>query len=126
MVRFIALQRAVGLADVMSRGARIFSDDAEAAPAYARSRAVPRFNFFISHSWSASRWDKYAALLYRFNLVPALVAMHLASLLTCALFAAGLLPPMGTVSYAEMPGVRVNHGVYCQVRCVHAHAHTHT
>jgi hypothetical protein len=58
-------QRAVGLADAMSRGARIFDSAVQATPAYARSRPVPKYAFFVSHSWSASRWDKFAGLLYR-------------------------------------------------------------
>jgi hypothetical protein len=109
-------QRAVGLADVLSRGASIFSPDVEATPAlFARSTPVNRFNFFISHSWSASRWDKYAGLLYRTSLVPAIVGMHLASLLACALCVAGVLPPMATFARdhpGDHPG-EVPKGAYC-------------
>jgi hypothetical protein len=112
-------QRGVELADVMSHGARIFSPALSDTPAlYARSRPVARFHFFVSHSWSASRWDKYVGLLYRFNLVPALFAMHLASLLACALFVAGVLPPMATLGYAladDLLGVRLPSGAYCQL-----------
>jgi hypothetical protein len=62
----LAEQRAVGLADAMSRGAMIFDSAVQATPAlFARSRPVPMYNFFVSHSWSASRWDKFAGLLYR-------------------------------------------------------------
>jgi hypothetical protein len=59
-------QRAVRLADAMSRGAMIFDSAVQATPAhFARSRPVLMYNFFVSHSWSASRWDKFAGLLYR-------------------------------------------------------------
>jgi hypothetical protein len=59
-------QRAVGLADAMSRGAMIFDSAVQVTPAlFARSRPVLMYNFFVSHSWSASRWDKFAGLLYR-------------------------------------------------------------
>jgi hypothetical protein len=107
-------QRAVGLADVLSCGAQIFSPYLQATPAlFARSRPVSRFRFFISHSWSAPRWDKYAGLLYRTSLVPAIVGLHLASLLACALFVAGVLPPMVTLEYAEQGKEPIS--AYCQL-----------
>jgi hypothetical protein len=109
-------QRAVGLTDILSRGASIFSPAMQATPAlFARSRPVLRYGFFVSHSWSASRWEKYFGLLYRFSFVPALVAMHLASLLAGALFVAGVLPPMATLAFADLPGVQVPGGAYCQL-----------
>jgi len=109
-------QRAVGLGDILSHGARIFSPDVQATPAlFARSRPVDHINYFISHSWSAPRFDKYAGLLYRFNLVPALVAMHLAALASALGFVAGVLPPMATLACVDLPGVRVPFGAYCQL-----------
>jgi hypothetical protein len=103
-------QRAVGLADVLSRGASIFSPDVEATPALFAS--TPVSSFIISHSWSASRWDKYAGLLYRTSLVPAL-----ASLLACALFVVGVLHAMATLEYAEQPEQPGEEpiGAYCQL-----------
>ena len=51
--------------------------------------------------------------------MPALVAMHLASLLACALFATGVLPPMATLALsplsADLPSVRLPSGAYCQL-----------
>mmetsp|Transcript_20563 Transcript_20563/g.52183 ORF Transcript_20563/g.52183 Transcript_20563/m.52183 type:complete len:198 (-) Transcript_20563:1387-1980(-) len=109
-------QRGVGLCAIMSRGALIFSPAVQPNPKhFASSRPVARINFFISHSWSAGRLDKYAGLLYRFNLVPALVAMHVAALAAAFGFAAGVLPPMATLACVDLPGVRVPFGAYCQL-----------
>ncbi|KAJ1616153.1 hypothetical protein T492DRAFT_1108520 [Pavlovales sp. CCMP2436] len=109
-------QRAVGLSDILSHGARIFSPDVQATPKlFARSRQVAHINYFVSHSWSAPRIDKYGGLLYRFNLVPALVAMHIAALAAAIGFVAGVLPPMATLAAADMPGVRLPFGAYAQL-----------
>ncbi|KAJ1617592.1 hypothetical protein T492DRAFT_1098658 [Pavlovales sp. CCMP2436] len=109
-------QRAVGLGEILSHGAHIFSPGVQATPKlFARSRPVALINYFVSHSWSAPRFDKYAGLLYRFNLVPALVAMHLVALVTALGFVAGVLPPMATLACADLPGVRVPFGAYCQL-----------
>jgi hypothetical protein len=122
-------QRAVGLSDVMSNGAAIFSNQpmpgtnrelsraerhSAASRTFERSRTASRFDYFISHSWAAGRWAKYAGLIYRFNMVPALVAMHLTGLCTCIMYVMGVLPPMATADYGDRP-IEQPFGAYCQL-----------
>ncbi|CAE7891733.1 unnamed protein product [Symbiodinium microadriaticum] len=57
---------ATGLA-VLSRGGRVWSAD-EAKEAIQETQQVKQVDVFVSHSWSADRWEKHLAMCFYLNL----------------------------------------------------------
>ncbi|CAE8618473.1 unnamed protein product [Polarella glacialis] len=88
-------QRGVSLATVMGRGGKHFRSNAGPKDHDALSFPTDKYDVFLSHSWRASRWAKYFALLYYTSLVPALCAGLAAGILAFALQVHGALPPFG-------------------------------
>ncbi|CAE8610812.1 unnamed protein product [Polarella glacialis] len=88
-------QRGVSLATVMDRGAKHFRSNVGPKDHDALSFPTDTYRAFISHSWRASRWAKYAALLYYTSLVPAVCAGLAAGILAFALQLHGILPSFG-------------------------------
>jgi len=86
------IQRAVSLTTLMSRRARHFSSNTAMPTDHALSTRCADYTHFISHSWRDDRHLKWLALMYRFNLYPALLATHVACWLAMGLTAAGVLP----------------------------------
>lgn len=75
--------RGVSLTALLAGGAALFKDHGAAArenpqATYALSRQCISLDYFCSHSWSTSRWQKYVALLVHFNLGRALLAALMA------------------------------------------------
>jgi len=85
-------QRAVSRATLLSGFGQHFGSNVAGERDWALSFHCDEYTHFISHSWRASRLAKYFALLYRFSLVPAMLAAHAAALTTCLLTATGVLP----------------------------------
>ncbi|CAE8595689.1 unnamed protein product, partial [Polarella glacialis] len=88
-------QRGVSLATVMDRGSKHFKTNASPKDHDALSFPTDKYGVFLSHSWRAGRWAKYAALLYYTCLVPALLAGLAAGILAFALQLQGILPAFG-------------------------------
>ncbi|CAE8618132.1 unnamed protein product [Polarella glacialis] len=88
-------QRGISLATLMDRGARHFGRNTDKKEHDALSFPTDKYGVFLSHSWRASRWAKYAALLYYTSLVPAVCAGLAAGVLAFALQVNGALPPFG-------------------------------
>ena len=75
--------RGVPLSSLLANAGALFADASAAAredPAgtYALSRPVRRLSSFISHSWSASRYQKWLALLWYYNGTAAIFSALLA------------------------------------------------
>jgi len=75
--------RGVSLTTLLDGGAALFKDHGAAArenpqATFALSRQCVSLDYFCSHSWSTSRWQKYVALLVHFNLGRALLAALIA------------------------------------------------
>ena len=62
---------------------------------FGKSWPVTKIGQFWSHSWRERRWKKTLTLMIVFNGPAALVAAHLAAILTMLLLGAGVLPPVG-------------------------------
>ena len=85
-------QRAITIGTLMACGARHFGSNVASEADHALSTPCTQYGYFISHSWAAARHHKCLALLYRFSLVPALVAAHAAALVATVLATHGVLP----------------------------------
>jgi hypothetical protein len=85
-------QRSIALSTLMSSRAQHFDSNQASSEDYDLSSPCDDYTFFISHSWHAPRIPKWLALLFRFSLVPALLAAHAVALLTVVLFVYGVLP----------------------------------
>ncbi|CAE8628530.1 unnamed protein product [Polarella glacialis] len=88
-------QRGVSLSTVMDRGAKHFRSNTGPKDHDALSFPTDKYDAFLSHSWRASRWAKYAALLYYTSLVAAVCAGLAAGILAFALQVQGALPSFG-------------------------------
>ncbi|KAJ1627578.1 hypothetical protein T492DRAFT_174998 [Pavlovales sp. CCMP2436] len=91
-------QRGVPISVVLARGARVFSRVSAPASGW-RSFKTKRYRYFISHSWTAARLDKYLALLFDLALTPALLSALAAAHLVCVLVGVGVLPTFFTAVF---------------------------
>jgi len=87
-------QRAVSNATLMDCASRHFGSNKAGEREYALSFPCEEYTHFVSHSWRAPRHLKYVALLFRFSLIPALIAAHAVALTGSVLFALEVLPPV--------------------------------
>ena len=71
--------RGISLSTLLAGGARLFARHGAAVRedpqgTYALSEQCVSLDYFCSHSWTTSRWQKYLALLVHFNMGRALIA----------------------------------------------------
>ncbi|CAE8693295.1 unnamed protein product [Polarella glacialis] len=99
----------------MDLGGKHFRSNAGPKDHDALSFPTDKYGVFISHSWRASRWAKYAALLYYTSLVPALCAGLAAGILAFALQVHGALPSLGVSQDSAQVSESVPTSMWCLV-----------
>ena len=87
-----SIRRAVTFGTLMWRFARHFGSNRATAADYELSVSSRQYDYFVSHSWRAPRRQKFFALLFHFNLIPAIVVANACAAAACMLTVQGALP----------------------------------
>ena len=104
-----SLTRAVPIRRVLAGGAAAFGTSKGTAKDYELSAPTKQYDYFLSHSWRASRWHKCWLLLLFFRAKSVLVGSLAGTVLGFVLTVSRALPPMSTgATLAEIEGVEVS------------------
>ena len=107
-----SLTRAVPIRSVLAGGAAAFGTSKGTAKDYELSAPTKQYDYFLSHSWRASRWHKLWLLLLFFRGKAVLVGSLSGTVLGFVLTVTRVLPPMSAgATLADIEGVAVS--VWC-------------
>lgn len=119
IIEDVELIRAVPARTVMQGFAKHFKSSETSAEDHKLATRVQNFDFFLSHSWRASRLQKWATLMITFRIHGFILGAFLMSTAVFVLSVAGILPVMSrVVRFQDVPEAVVPYSMWCFSCCM--------